>query len=410
MPLKNELKKAPLGAVRILIWPLYRLLSWVLAALGVRFYCVSYPSNIGHLAIEPDCYLKDIELGRVTPARTVTILLIRMAPANPCLLDYWHPFFPVVSNRLLAGLLQPLSKHPAAWNDGGRYAVYRGGEVAAECYPTCAAWGHRPPILKLTESHAARGEEALRKLGVPTGAWFVCVHSREPGYTPKSDPSFLHRNSSIDSYRLAMQEIVARGGWCMRMGEPSSPPLQPTQGVIDYRHSPLRSDWMDVFLCARCRFFLGSSSGLFLVSSVFGVPAALAHMAPMAAAYSVGPNDLSIPKLIADVNGKVLPLAQAFESGAARYFKTATFDRSGLQAVENSAEEIQGLVIEMIERLEARAKYSAEDEHLQGAFRSLFRSNDYSYGSAARIGRDFLRRHADLLMDEHTPALVASVR
>jgi putative glycosyltransferase (TIGR04372 family) len=409
MPLKKELKKAPVGAVGIFLWPIYRLLSWVLAALGLRFFCVSYPNGIGHLAIEPDCYLKDVELGRVAPARTTTMLLIPMAPANPCLLDYWRPFFPVISNRFLANILKPLRKHPAAWSDGGRYAIFRRGIATAGCYATYAAWGHRPPILRLNESHAARGEETLRELGVPAGAWFVCVHSRETGYASKSDKSFLHRNSSIDSYRLAMREIVARGGWCVRMGEPSSSILEPTQAVIDYRHSPLRSDWMDVFLCASCRFFLGNTSGLFLVSSVFGVPTALAHMAPMAAAYSVGPNDISIPKLVADANGKVLRVSDAFQSGVARYFKTVNFDRGGMRPIENSAEEIRELVIEMMERLEGRAKYTDEDERLQDAFRRRFRPNDYSYGSAARIGRDFLRRHADLLVKEHAPAPVTGV-
>ena len=405
MPLRKELKKAPAVAVRILFWPLYRSLSWVLAALGLRFFCVSFPDRIGHLAIEPDCYLKDIELGRVEPIRR--ILLIRNPPANPCLLDYWRPFFPVMSNRLLATLLQPLKKHPAVWHDVWRYAVR--SRATAECYATYAAWGDRPPILKLTASHATRGEEALRELGVPTGAWFVCVHSREPGYALKDDHVFLHRNSSIDSYRLAMKEIVANGGWCVRMGEPSSPPLEPMQGVIDYRHSPLRSDWMDVLLCASCRFFLGNTSGLFLVSSVFGVPVALAHMAPMAAAYSVGPNDLSIPKLVADAEGEVLPFAEVFRSGIARYFKAASFDQSGLRVVDNSAEEIRELTIEMMERLEGRVTYTEEDERLQDAFRRLLRPKDYSYGSAARIGRDFLRRHANLLVQEqHAPVLAAA--
>jgi hypothetical protein len=54
----------------------------------------------------------------------------------------------------------------------------------------------------------------------------------------------------------------------------------------------------------------------------------------------------------------------------------------------------------MMEGLEGRARYTLEDERLQDAFRALLKPNHYSYGAAGRIGRDFLRRHADLMFDE----------
>jgi putative glycosyltransferase (TIGR04372 family) len=406
MSLRKELKKAPTGALRLLVWPFYRLVSIVLAARGIRFFCIAVPDRIGHLAIEPDCYLKDIELGRVSPARTVLLIKKGRVPANPCMLDYWRQFMPVLSNRLLVALLYPLRKHEAVWFDVRRYAARP--KTAAGCYATYAAWGDRPPILKLDADHAARGEEALREMGIPDGAWFVCVHSREPGYALHDDHVHEHRNSAIESYLPAMREIVARGGWCVRMGEPSSPPLKPMPGVIDYRHSPLRSDWMDIFLCARCRFFLGNTSGLFLVSSVFGVPVALAHMAPIGAVYALGPNDLSIPKMVVDVKGTVWPFAKMFRSDASRSFSAEAFARSGLRVVDNSGEEIRDLATEMMDRLDGRAKYTDEDERLQAAFRRLPGADHYSYGAVARIGRDFLRRHADLLMDERKPMPLAA--
>jgi hypothetical protein len=63
-----------------------------------------------------------------------------------------------------------------------------------------------------------------------------------------------------------------------------------------------------------------------------------------------------------------------------------------------------------MERLRGRAHYTEEDEELQAAFRRLFRPGDFGYRSAARIGRDFLRRHADLLIDKQTPTAPAAVR
>ena len=48
--------------------------------------------------------------------------------------------------------------------------------------------------------------------------------------------------------------------------------------MIDYACSDLRSDWMDIFLCAQCRFFIGCQSGLSAVPSVFGVPVVMTDL------------------------------------------------------------------------------------------------------------------------------------
>jgi putative glycosyltransferase (TIGR04372 family) len=387
-----------MGALRLLIWPFYRLIALVVAARGIRFFCFAVPDRIGHLAVEPDCYLKDIELGRTSPARTILLIKKGRTPANLCMLDYWRQRMPVLTNRLLVALIYPLRKHPSVWFDVRSYAAR--SKTAAKMCATYAAWGDRPPLMKLEKDHAGRGEAALRELGVPDGTWFACVHTRERGYALHDDDVHDYRNSAIESYLPAMQEIVARGGWCIRMGDPSGPLLTPMPGVIDYRHSPLHSDWMDIFLCARCRFFLGNTSGLFLVSSIFGVPVALAHVAPIGAAYALGPNDISIPKLVTDATGKNLPFSEVFRSEISHYRATEDFNRDGLRVVDNSSGEIRELAIEMMERLEGRARYTLEDERLQDAFRALLKPNHYSYGAAGRIGRDFLRRHADLMFDE----------
>ena len=56
------------------------------------------------------------------------------------------------------------------------------------------------------------------------------------------------------------------------MGDPTMKPLPPMERVIDYAHSPAKADWLDVFLCGRCRLFVGLASGLSQVAVSFGVP------------------------------------------------------------------------------------------------------------------------------------------
>jgi hypothetical protein len=57
--------------------------------------------------------------------------------------------------------------------------------------------------------------------------------------------------------------------------------------------------------------------------------------------------------------------------------------------------------MEMMDRLEGRASYLADDERLQRRFKSLLAAEPL-WGTSARPGRDFLRRHARLL--EEAPA------
>jgi putative glycosyltransferase (TIGR04372 family) len=179
--------------------------------------------------------------------------------------------------------------------------------------------------------------------------------------------------------------------------------MTPMKGVIDYVHSDFVSDWMDVFLCARCRFFLGNGSGLCAVSMVFGAPCALAHLTPMEAPYAWTPFDVTIPKLLADASGKTMNIREVLNSPIAAYRFTPQFKAAGITHIDNTAEEVRDLALEMMDRLEGKAVYTAEDERLQRTFRSLLRPEHYCYGAVGRIGRDFLRQHAELF-DERKPA------
>ena len=72
------------------------------------------------------------------------------------------------------------------------------------------------------------------------------------------------------------------GGWVIRMGDPSMVALPSMPNVLDYCHSDLRADWMDVFIAAHCRFMIGTSSGPAYVPPLYGVPSVLTNWWPPA--------------------------------------------------------------------------------------------------------------------------------
>lgn len=308
----------------------------------------------------------------------------------------------MIQNQFIRGALYPLVWIPYLRVRMDQYLVALNDTAT---FPAIQArWNDRRALLSLTESHKRRGEKCLEDLGVPRGAWFVCVHSREGGFSPSDEHLHSYRNSDINSYLLAMRVITERGGWCIRMGDPGMKPIPPLRGIIDYAHSSLKSDWMDVFLCAQCRFFVGNTSGLGLVSTVFGVKSVLVNLTPLSAAVPLGAADIGIPKLLQKHSGGFLPFKEVLDSPAANYRFNELYGKSGLKVVDNSPEDIRDVVIEMLDQLEGSIACSSDDEMLQQSFRKLMRPGHYAFGSASRIGKGFLRKYSHLLPDSDMQA------
>lgn len=115
-----------------------------------------------------------------------------------------------------------------------------------------------PLELSLPRKYVVACEAKRERMGLPRDAWFVCLHVREGGY--KGDWDNI-RNTNIINYLGAIKEITRRGGWVVRMGDPTMTKLPALERVIDYAHSPNRSAIMDVYLLKECFFFCGHKHG-----------------------------------------------------------------------------------------------------------------------------------------------------
>jgi putative glycosyltransferase (TIGR04372 family) len=177
--------------------------------------------------------------------------------------------------------------------------------------------------------------------------------------------------------------------------------LPPMERVIDFAHSELRTEWMDIFLLAGCRFFIGTASGPASVPPIYGVPCGLTNWVPIG--HPLWYREVVwIPKLVRSRDkGRVLTLAEIYEAGIGRQQYARHLDERGLNAVDNSADDIAALALEMLERCEGRCAYREEDETLQRSFARISNSHGGYFGG--RVGRDFLRNHPELL--ENSAAL-----
>ena len=373
---------------------------------GFRIVVVNF-GRIGHLAAELDGVVKENILYPRWP-RIKPVILCLQTPVflNSSLFSFYSKYYWNVKSRLICNLL-------TNWGRNNRllpccdapdslkfdtYAYLCPIDTAAKYPRVLAEYGCRPPVVSFSEEDRARGTALMRELGIPRDAWFVCIHARQAGYSEADDHIHSFRNASIENYLHAMSCIVDRGGVCVRMGDPSTTRLPALNGVIDYAHHPLRSDWLDIYLTGNCRFFLGCASGLAQVATAFGIPCAIANQAPFGVLFNVGIRDISIPKLYwCKKRDRLITFAEILRSPMSNFRYSSMFEKEHISLQENTPDEIASLAMEMMDQVDGRIQYSEEDNRSQRYLRSKFHACHYSYFGAGRVGREFLRKHGNLM-------------
>ena len=362
--------------------------------------------HIGHLAIEPELLLRQLRLDG--PGRATRLFFMHGAPSNRQLFGMWRRRLNVVAIRgqllwraflsvkpLLARTRfnQPFPAVSSGWGGGER------------CHQVMAGAG---PQLAFTPAEEARGQAELRRMGLPEGAWFVVFHARDPvyyaalsGYRRQYKPEF--RDMSIDTMFPAMQRIAASGGYAIRVGavvEKALPDLGPR--VIDYA-THYRTDFMDIYLCAKARFMMASNSGLCSVGQIFDTPVGFSNVFPY---YTVpsGKGATYIRMFLRDRRtGDLLSFPEIKRRGllqcpphlAQALFRETYYDERALDIVHNDAEDITNLCMDMMDRFEGR-RPRPEAVRLEEMHRMLYDGVDRS-PEAGRISPRFAMRHAHLI-------------
>ena len=358
-----------------------------------RYLSSDYSSVIGHVCLL-DYYIKARILG-MSESKVVPVLVTGAGSnVNACLINYWRPFLQVVDDP--TGGLSSTDRFQRQRDCIG-FTV-----LGSKAHHFWEAWAvvqkewetqGRGPLLRLHEEHATRGRAVLSdSLGLKDGDWFVCLHVREPGF--HQDQTGLYqttRNADIETYRPAVEKIVRMGGKVIRMGDSSMKPFS-MEGVYDYALTPQKSDWMDVYLCASCRFFLGTASGLIHLPPLFGTPCALTNWCPLGMRSSYG-SDRFIPKKIwSNSQNRFLTFREMMDAPVHHWQYQRYYDERQMKLVDNEPEEIEELVLEMLKNT-GKEELSEEQER----FEALAGEKPECYGISP-IGKTFSLRHKELLI------------
>lgn len=374
-----------------------------------RYLAVGSIGNYEHL----EMYVKAQMLGLQPAKKLIWLIDPHTRINNLCYVNYWKRYITIISDPLLIEKLEPLEEQLTIPLNA--YMSLQG-----KIHKSFLALGivreqwikeKHPPILTLSDEDYQRGWQTLKSFGIKQDDWFACLHVRERGFKDNNSPADDFRNANIDTYTLAIKTITDAGGWVIRMGDPTMKPLPPMPRVIDYAHSGVKSDWMDVFLCAQCRFFIGTSSGLFIFAMTFGSPIVATNFLPTCCAYYLTSKDLFISRICRfKESNRYLNFSELFSPLLGTAALQSIYDFKSIEIEENTEEEIRDLVEEMLERCNGHLPYNKDDEELQSRFKKVTSECGKNYGPEnafinARIGRSFLRQYTALLQ---SPAKVES--
>jgi putative glycosyltransferase (TIGR04372 family) len=263
------------------------------------------------------------------------------------------------------------------------------------------------PLFQLRNEDHEHGKKYLHRLGFPENSWYVCFHMREPGYRDGGSKAENFRNVDPSTYYDAMQEVVRRGGYVFRMGDPSMTPLPKMEGVIDYAHSEDKSDLLDVFLCASCDFIVATSSGVANIPRCFGVPALTTNIANYCGLYSLPIDSIYLPRLMKQKNtGKYLDFEVMLGLEINIMPSSFIYESKGFTIIDNTAEEILMGVRDMFDKKYLANHLNNDETNRQKGADSVSLQASRLYGDveteiAAKIAPSFLLKYNDLLLSEY---------
>jgi len=395
------MKKVCLRFMSLLLYPVGFLLvifirlirPWLLVRINILT-----SERIGHFAANTELYLCERDAGiNVPDCRYVDLWYHNWPICNEQLARMWGRVLHVGPRCLLGAVDRVNASIP-----GGE--AHGMGNNTRSDVDVLNLLDRFPPHLSFLPEEEKRGVAGLRLLGVPEGVRFVCLIVRDSSYLNEVIPwrEWTHhdyRDCNIQNYTLAAQELVERGYFVIRMGVVVKEAMNIDHPmIIDYASNGMRSDFMDIYLGAKCAFCISNSTGFDAVPYIFRRPLLFVDVAPLGPIRTENEKFINTCKKYWLRNEeRFMTFQEIFNSGAAYLTVSSNFDNLGIDLIESTPEEIAAVVLEMEERLQGTYEAMEEDEKLQRCFWELFPRHEMHGEIRSRMGADYLRRNKALL-------------
>jgi putative glycosyltransferase (TIGR04372 family) len=186
----------------------------------------------------------------------------------------------------------------------------------------------------LGEEEVVNARKQLSILGLPDDAWFVGLHVRQ-------DYRMRERDSDISTYIESIKFITSEGGWVIRIGDSRQQPLPYLPNVINLIDESETMANLHDYVLAKCRFFMGNSSGPVCFPLLFGIPTLISNVVAIGKnTWNGASPTISIPKVWVDLESKrELSILESLELGLG-FVELSSSKNGNFRTRDNSSEEI----------------------------------------------------------------------
>jgi len=223
------------------------------------------------------------------------------------------------------------------------------------------------PLIPFTESQIREGEQKLKQMGIR--GEFICLHARENrvkelGWVDEVAKETSCRDCDINSYEKASLYMESLGYQSVRMGKYENKQCN-IPNVIDFAND-YYDELMDFYLLSKCKFLLGSNSGLPAVAGFWGCPVLVTNVVNICYGAEAWPDtglDMYIPKKYwSKRDNRYLNLWEMLDISNDCDIYNSKYQRKKIVLEDNTGEEILNATMEMNEKLDNQWVTSAEEE------------------------------------------------
>jgi putative glycosyltransferase (TIGR04372 family) len=256
------------------------------------------------------------------------------------------------------------------------------------------------PILSFSTEEKIKGNDFLRKAGLPENAKFVCLQVRDNAYLNEERYNYHeYRNCDVENFKLACNFLANKNIFVFRMGSKVNKKINfSNPKIIDYATNGMRTDFLDIFLGSECLFWISTGSGIDNMSKLFRKPILYTNQVPVGNITTYQKNALVIFKHFIDKKTKdELNIDFLKKKDLCFAMRMDQFDNHNVSVKENSSLEIEAATKEMLLRVNTNFWETWNETKInQEKFWNKFPYRYNLHGKiTSNIGKEFLIKNSN---------------
>jgi len=209
-------------------------------------------------------------------------------------------------------------------------------------------------IITIPDNDNLIGEKIIKKLGIIKHNKWICITNRDGAYLKKTfkkiDSKYHnYRDFDIITMKKAIEYFISKDYYVVRIGSLMSEKMNfKHEMFIDYPFSKFQSDFLDIYLSAKCCFYFGSGAGISNVPRLFRRPMFMINQAPFEGVF-LHKNKLQTFKKLRDKKtNKILSISEILNRKLFDIGTSNEFEKNNIENISNNEDEILNLAKEAL--------------------------------------------------------------